>query len=85
MRESIIQKQIIEYLEKNGWLAVKIIQCNKNGWPDLMALKNGRTVFVEVKQQGKKPTDLQTYRIDQLNKQGFTAIVATSVNDISFL
>jgi Holliday junction resolvase len=83
MRESIIQTQIKKYLETNGWMVIKLIQTSCNGIPDLMALKNGRTVFVEVKQPGKKPNDLQQYRIEKLQKQGFAAIVAVSVNDVS--
>lgn len=83
MRESIIQSQIKRYLEANGWLVIKLIQTTMNGIPDLMALKNGRTVFIECKQPGKKPTDLQQYRIEKLHKAGFPAFVAASVNDVS--
>jgi Holliday junction resolvase len=82
MRESIIQTQIKKYLETNGWMVIKLIQTSCNGIPDLMALKNGRTVFVEVKQPGKKPNDLQQYRIEKLHKAGFAAIAATSVADV---
>jgi Holliday junction resolvase len=83
MRESIIQRQIKEYLEKDGWMVIKLIQTSCNGIPDLMALKGGKTVFIEVKQPGKKPNDLQKYRIEKLNKAGFAAIAATSVADVS--
>lgn len=82
MREAIIQSGIIKYLECNGWLPIKLIQTNKNGIPDLMALKNGRTVFIEVKQPGKRANDLQKYRMDQLNKKGFETLVATSVLEV---
>jgi Holliday junction resolvase len=83
MREALIQTKIKKYLETNGWMVIKLIQTSCNGIPDLMALKNGRTVFVEVKQPGKKPNDLQQYRIEKLNKAGFAAIAATSVADVS--
>lgn len=83
MRESLIQTQIRKHLEKDGWMVIKLIQTSMNGIPDLMALKNGRTVFIEVKQPGKKPTDLQQYRIEKLHKAGFAAISATSVADVS--
>jgi predicted mannosyl-3-phosphoglycerate phosphatase (HAD superfamily) len=53
--------------------------------PDLLALKMGRAVFLEIKQPGKKPSELQAYRIDQLRKQGFEVIVATSKTDIEHL
>jgi Holliday junction resolvase len=83
MRESDIQRSIITHLTKHGWLCIKLIQTSMNGIPDLMALKNGRTVFIEVKQPGKRPTDLQQYRIEKLHKAGFAAISATSVADVS--
>lgn len=83
MRESIIQTQIKKYLETNGWMVIKLIQTSCNGIPDLMALKDGRVIFLEIKQPGKKPNDLQQYRIDKLNAAGFAAITATSVGDVS--
>jgi Holliday junction resolvase len=82
MREALIQSQIKKYLESNGWLVIKHIQTTMNGIPDLMALKSGRTVFIEVKQPGKKPTDLQQYRIEKLHKNGFEAFCATSLKDV---
>lgn len=73
MLESAIQKKIVAKLTADGWLVTKLIQTSTNGIPDLLCLKDGRAVFIEVKQPGKKPTDLQRYRIGQLQKQGFTA------------
>jgi Holliday junction resolvase len=83
MRESIIQAGVKKYLEKEGWMVIKLIQTSVNGIPDLLCLKDGRAVFIEVKQPGKKPTDLQQYRIEKLHKQGFEAISATSVADVT--
>lgn len=85
MREAIIQASIIKYLEANGWYCLKLIQTNKNGIPDLVALRGGRSVFIEVKQPGKKPNDLQQYRADQLRKQGFEVLVATAAIDVMHL
>jgi Holliday junction resolvase len=82
MRESIIQRQIITWLTNSGWMPIKLIQTNLNGIPDLMALKDSRTVFIEVKQPGKKPNDLQQYRIEKLHKAGFEAFCATSLQDV---
>jgi Holliday junction resolvase len=82
MRESIIQTNIKKYLEKEGWMVIKLIQTSVNGIPDLLCLKDGRAVFIEVKQPGKKPTDLQQYRIEKLHRAGFAAITAASVSDV---
>jgi HJR/Mrr/RecB family endonuclease len=66
MLESAVQKKIITYLKKENWFVTKIISCSTNGIPDLMAIKNGQTIFIEVKQKGKKVKKggLQEYRIN---------------------
>lgn len=79
MLESEIQRKIIRQLEADDWLVIKIIQCNKNGFTDLIALKNKRAVFIEVKRPGEKPTELQLYRHKELRGQGFEVIVTTGL------
>ena len=80
--ESKIQAKIKARFEQAGWIAVKLIQTNCNGIPDLMCLKGGKTVFVEVKQPGKKPTKLQQFRHDQLTQNGFQVFILSSEKDI---
>jgi len=81
MKESEIQTDIIRYLETHDFLVVKLIQTNKNGWPDLQAHKNGYTLFIEVKRPLGILSDLQKYRHRKLEKQGFTVITTSSLND----
>jgi hypothetical protein len=50
---------------------VKIKLCSLNGWPDQQAHKNKKTVFLEIKDKGKKADPLQDYRHRQLRAQGF--------------
>jgi Holliday junction resolvase len=80
--ESKIQANIKARFERAGWIVVKLIQTNCNGIPDLMCLKNGKTVFVEVKQPGKKPTELQQFRHDQLTQNGFQVFILSSQKEI---
>lgn len=75
--ESQIQRKIIQRYEAEGYMAVKIGLCNKPGFPDLMMLKDGKAVFIEVKRPGKKPRPLQQYRLDELRNAGFEALVLT--------
>ena len=82
MRESEIQSKIIKFLESKQWLVVKIIKTNKNGWPDLQAHKDGITIFIEVKSETGKVSELQKYRHKQLQEQGFKTIIATSIKDL---
>ena len=82
MRESDIQKLIIRYFENDGWLVVKIIQTNKNGWPDLQVHKNNYTIFVEVKSENGKLSELQKYRHEQLREKGFIVIITSSLKQL---
>ena len=75
--ESKIQSKIIAKLQKEGWLCVKLIKTTLNGIPDLMCLKNGITMFIEVKQPTGKLSELQKVRIDQLKEKGFEVKIWT--------
>jgi len=69
--EAKVQAKIIAQLTKEGWLCVKLIKTNKNGIPDLMCLRNGVTMFVEVKKENGVLSKLQEHRIDEIRKKGF--------------
>ncbi len=84
MTEQAIQKKISDRLTKEGWLVVKILKCNRNGWPDLQAHRNGITKFVEVKKPGGVIAELQKYRIKQLRQQGFEAVVMDGIDSVIF-
>ena len=71
--ESKLQSKIIKSLELDGWIVVKTIHLSKNGFPDIFAFKNSRTIFIEVKSKKGIRSELQKYRIEQLTKQGFLA------------
>jgi len=81
MKEANLQFAIIKHLEKIGWYPVKIIQSNKNGWPDLQAHSGGHTVFIEVKSEKGRVSELQKYRHQQLAKQGFHIIITHNLNE----
>ena len=71
LKESQIQNKKIKQLEEEGYFVVKLVLTNKNGIPDLLALKDGKALFLEVKRPNTKLTKLQEYRIQELKKQGF--------------
>lgn len=73
MLEQAIQKKITDRLKKEGWTVVKLIKTTMNGIPDLMALRNGETMFIEVKRPTGKVAPLQELRIQQLRDNGFKA------------
>ena len=85
MHESVIQAAIVKELTKNGWMVVKILTCTLNGWPDLQAHKEGRTVFIEVKAAAGIVAPLQQYRHRKLIEQGFEVIIARNLDHIKHL
>lgn len=82
MLESQIQAKITQKLKNNGWFVTKLIQTSTNGIPDLMAIKDGRVIFLEVKQPGKKASPLQDHQIEGLIRCGVEAMVVDKLEDI---
>jgi len=85
MKESYIQRQIIVKLESWGWMVVKLIQTNTNGIPDLMAIRDGKCVFIEVKREGEEPEPLQKHRLNQINDKGILGFWVDAVDQVNFL
>lgn len=85
MKEAAIQTKIRELLEKAGWIVVKLIATSKPGVPDLMCLRRGVVVFIEVKTITGKVEPVQVYRHSQLKAAGFTVIVARGIEDVKHL
>ena len=83
--ESIIQREIIIHLEYDGWYVVKLIQTNKNGIPDLLCIRDGKCVFVEVKRLPARARPLQVHRMNELIMHGVPAFVAYSIDDLKFV
>jgi len=77
MKESKIQSKIIKRLEKEGWEVIKLIRTSMIGIPDLMALKDGKCKFIEVKQTIGILSEIQKLRIKQLKSRGFEVLVWT--------
>jgi Holliday junction resolvase len=74
MTEQQIQTKIIKKLESQGYYVIKLVQTNKPGIPDLIAIpKDSDVEFIEVKRPGGKASPLQLYRIKELNNHGVKA------------
>jgi len=69
MSEQLIQSKIIKELEQNGFFVIKLIKTNRNGIPDLLAVKENRTIFIEVKQENGKLSEIQKYRINEIRNK----------------
>ena len=71
MKEQDIQAKRIKQLEAEGYYVLKLINTNKNGIPDLVAIPpNSDVLFSEEKKPNGRLSKLQKYRIKELQKHG---------------
>ena len=79
MRERDIENYLREQVKRIGGRAYKFESPGNAGVPDrLVLLPGGRTVFVEMKAPGKKPSVLQRAQIRRIKNLGHTAVVIDS-------
>lgn len=68
---SKFQTKIINEYKAKGYIVLNVIKLSDSGYPDLICLKDGKTIFIEVKEKTDTLKPLQKYRIDELITQGF--------------
>ena len=81
MLESARQTQIKKKLEEDGWIVIKLIKTSMNGICDILALKDGKAMFVEVKQPKGVLSPIQNHVIKTLRENGFDVKVWTKYNE----
>jgi len=98
MKEQDIQRAILEWLEWNGWIAIKInnqnmisikgrlvpckVRPGQLGVSDILAFKDGVFAAIEVKVPGNYPTQNQKDFLAKVEQNGGKAFVARSVDDV---
>jgi hypothetical protein len=82
MKESQLQTQIKNRLSKHGWLVVKIISSTMNGIPDLMCIRKGVVMFLEVKTEQGVVSPLQEYVMRVLNSNQVHSRVVKCLEDV---
>jgi hypothetical protein len=71
MTEQLLQKKRIKELESEGYYVIKLMKTNKNGIPDLIAIPpNSGVLFSEVKRKKGIVSELQKYRLKELEDHG---------------
>ncbi len=73
--ESKIQKEVIDKMEAQGFFVIKLIKTNKNGIPDLLCMRKDEYFFIEVKSAKGKLSEIQKYRIKELERFGVKSFV----------
>ena len=71
-REKLFENKIKTYLKSIGAYFIKTHgdRFSKIGTPDILACVNGHFVGIEVKAENGKPSELQLYHIEQIQRAG---------------
>jgi Holliday junction resolvase len=81
--EKYLERKLGEELRKNGGWAIKLPASFVAGLPDrLCLLPGGRVIFAEIKETGKKPTEIQRFIHGKLRAMGFEVLVVDSYSVI---
>jgi Holliday junction resolvase len=81
MLESAIQSKIIKALEDLGCYVVKVMVANRPGTPDLLISYRGQFYGIEVKNATGKPSKLQIYHGELIERSGGKFGIVRSVLD----
>ena len=84
-KESVIHRRIKDWLKGEGWLVWKNhgSAFSEVGLPDLMAVRDGVFLAVEVKTERGVVSAMQRRWLAEIEKAGGIAIVARCVEDVS--
>lgn len=77
-RESKIEKTSRLIAQKYGWFQIKIEKASINGFPDRLFIKEGRTVYVEFKNDNGRLRPEQDRVISQMREHGAEVYVIST-------
>lgn len=86
-KETDIQNAIRDYLRWHGWFVIRHQQSlgSHKGLSDLTAIKDGWTVYIEVKTTTGTLSDDQKIFCDEIMANGGTCIIGRGIEDVKFL
>jgi Holliday junction resolvase len=83
MKESDILKQVRDYLRWHGWYIYRNHQSlgSHKGLSDLTAIRDGKTIWIEIKKPGGKPSDHQIKFAQEIESHGGIYLIITRIED----
>jgi hypothetical protein len=79
--ESDLQSDIIDFAHVRGWFCEKIESRSGRAIMDLVGIRRGRTVWVEVKRDGEEPRPQQAKRARDMKAQGAEVYCVDNMED----
>lgn len=77
--ETKIQTRIKKYLTGQGWLVLRCVNVQPFGTPDLLAIKDGTPLFIEVKTKSGRLSIKQACMMAKLYNYGAHVVLADNV------
>lgn len=83
MREAELEQKVVRWCKQHGLLTYKFTSPSNRGVPDRLVIctRNGCILFLELKQEGAKPTALQVHEMGRLTEAGCTVHWADNLDD----
>ena len=82
MRETAVEKKLIEGAFRLGYWAPKFVSPGNDGVPDRILIGHGRVIFIELKTDSGKLSPVQRSQIARLKKYGQTVRVLYGADDV---
>lgn len=81
--EKTIVAKVMETARRLGWWTMKNhgSHFSLRGLPDVLAIKGGKAVWMEVKRPGEEPTKIQEHRMRELMAAGCPCTTVRSAGD----
>lgn len=86
MKESQIERRLVEGVKRLGGMCLKFISPGTLGVPDrIIITAKGRVIFVELKAETGRLTKIQRYVIGEMQKRGADARVVKGIDEVKEL
>lgn len=82
MLEKQIEKFLVDEVRKMGGIAYKFVSPGNDGVPDRIVVIDGHVIFVELKTETGKLTEIQKRQIERLKKCGAKVEVLKGADDV---
>ena len=80
-RESSIERKCKLLAQQKGWFQVKIEKTSVRGFPDRLFIRDGKTMYVEFKNEVGRLSDEQVRVIAQMRERGADVYVISSMEE----
>lgn len=86
MKESQIEAKLSRMVREHGGLCYKFVSPGNQGVPDrIIITPDGRTVYVELKNEVGRLANIQQWQIDEMRKRGADVRVANGLPAVKAL